>query len=142
MDFNYKIDFENIRKGDRLPGCEVKMDRKTYFAYNMLVNEINPLHFDENYAQGLGYKDIVVAGVYTFSFIPRMITKWIGEPGKIQSIGIKYNEPIYIEDVVTYSGIVKRKYVKDNQKFINCEISIENIEGTKLINASATIKLS
>lgn len=142
MGTNYKIDFENIKEGDRIPVYEVKIDRDTYFEYNRLVNEINPLHFDKSYAQGLGYKDIVVAGVYTFSFVPKVITEWIGEPGKIQSIEIKYNEPVYIEDVVTYAGIVKRKYIKDNQKFIDCEISVENMEGTKLISALAAIQLS
>ena len=142
MDLNSKVSFENIKKGDRIPSYEVKMGRKTYFEYNKLVNEINPLHFDEKYAQQLGFKNIVVAGVYTFSFITRMIAEWIGEPGSIQSIEIKYNKPIYIDDVVTYSGTASKKYIKDNKKYIDCEISIENVEGAKLINATATIRLS
>lgn len=142
MGSNYKIDYEDIKEGDRIPACEVRMDRETYFAYNRLVNEINPLHFDEKYARELGYKDIVVAGVYTFTFIPKLIADWLGEPGKIQMIEVKYNEPAYIEDVVTYGGTVKKKYIKDKQKFIDCEITSENMEGTKLINATATIMLS
>ncbi len=142
MDLSSKVSFENIKKGDRIPSYKVKMDRKTYFEYNKLVSEINPLHFDKKYAQQLGFKNIVVAGVYTFSFIPKMITEWIGEPGSIRSIEIKYNKPIYIEDIITYYGTVKKKYVKDNKKYIDCNISIENVEGTKSISAMATIKLS
>lgn len=142
MGSNYKINFENIKNEDRILSYKVKMDRKTYFEYNKLVSEINPLHFDKKYAQQLGFKNIVVAGVYTFSFIPKMITEWIGEPDNIQSIEIKYNKPIYIEDIITYYGTVKRKYVKDNKIFIDCEITVENVEGTKSISAMATIKLS
>ena len=90
MEDKHKIDFENINRGDVIPLYKVKMDRKTYFEYNKLVNEINPLHFDENYAKALGFKGIVVAGVYTFSFIPRMIADWIGRPGSIRNMEIRY----------------------------------------------------
>ncbi len=135
------INFENINEGDIIPAFTVKMDRTTYFKYNKLVNEINPLHFDEKYAKSLGFRDIVVAGVYTFSFIPKIITDWIGEPGRIKNIEIKYIKPAYIEDEVTYKGVVKSKRLVENRKVVECEVYSENTEGTRLLEANISVYL-
>lgn len=141
MDWNNKIDFDAIREGDSIPPIKVKMDRKTYFEYNKLVHEINPLHFIQDYARRLGFKDIVVAGVYTFSFIPRLIAEWIGAPGALRKMEVKFIKPMYIEDEVTYGGVVKKKYVSDEGNFVECEISVENADGEKLIEAFPTVKI-
>jgi len=134
--------FNNAREGDRIPDLQVKMDRETYFEYNKLVKEINPLHFNEAYARSLGFRDIVVAGVYTFSFIPKMLEDWAGAPGVCRSIELRFMKPAYINDVVTYRGAVTRRYVKDNCGFIEFDIHSENQDGMKLIEATAVIKTS
>jgi len=136
-----KITFKDIKKGDKLPPLTVKMDRERYLEYNELVSEINPLHFNRDYARSLGFKDIVVAGVYTYSFAPKMIDAWIGEPGRIANLEIKYIQPAYIEDEVTYRGVVKSKRTVEDLEVVECEVYSENSEGTRLLEASITAYL-
>ena len=135
------VNYESINEGDNIPAFSVKMDRTTYFKYNELVNEFNPLHFNDKYAKSLGFKDIVVAGVYTFSFAPRLIADWLGEPGRIKSIEVKYIKPAYIEDEVTYKGVVKNKRLEDNRKIVECEVYSENSEGTRLLEAKVALNM-
>jgi len=118
------------------------MDRNTYFRYNALVGEINPLHFDEDYARKIGFKDIVVAGVYTFSFIPKMVTDRTGQPGKIRSIELRYENPVYIGEEVVYRGRPVGEYVSEGVKFVEYGIEAENVGGTRLISATVTVECS
>ncbi len=60
---------------------------------------MNPLHSDTKYARAIGFEDIVVAGVYTFAFIPRMIEDWSAGKLRVISMEISYSKPAYINKV-------------------------------------------
>jgi len=137
---NKGLGFEKIREGAMLPEYRIRMDRETYFAYNRLVNEINPLHFDKDYAVKLGFRDIVVAGVYTFSFIPKMIEDWAGESGRICGIDIKYEHPIYVEETIVHKAYVKEKTSRHNRNYVACEVSVEDSQGNRVTSAVVTIE--
>nr|MDO8080495.1 MaoC/PaaZ C-terminal domain-containing protein [Candidatus Freyarchaeota archaeon] len=136
-----KVRFENIHKGDEVPPLRVRMDKKTYLNYSKLINEINPLHFDENYAKSLGFRTIVVAGVYTYSFLPKMFTDWLKDPCCVKSLEIRYKSPIYVEDEIVNRGVVKQKYRKKGEKTVECEVWVENQEGKKVTEGKAEVIL-
>jgi acyl dehydratase len=135
-----KIKFEDIHEGDEVPPLRLKMDRQAYFDYSAMVNEINPLHFDEQYAKSLGFRTIVVAGVYTYSFIPKMFADWLKDPQCVKSIEIRYISPIYIEDEIVNRAVIKRKHTReDGEKIVECDFWVENQEGQKVTEGKATI---
>ena len=134
-----RIRFEDIHEGDEIPTLRVKMDKETYLNYSKMVNEINPLHFDEDYAKSLGFRTIVVAGVYTYSFLPKMLTDWLKNPECVKNIEIRYISPIYIEDEMVNKGVVKRKYLQNGEKIVECEVWVENQEGKKVTEGKARI---
>jgi len=140
--FNHGVVFDHVQEGDTLPECRITMHGERYFAYNKLVNEINPLHFDREYAGKLGYRDIVVAGVYTFSFIPKMIENWVGESGRIRSIDIRFQSPVYIEDTIIHTAYVKEKYSGDDARYIKCQVSAHNTEGHCVTSALVSVSFS
>ena len=127
--------FEEIKDGDRLPELRVRMDREKYFAYNDLVKNINPLHSDEAYAKRLGFRDIVVAGVYTYSFITRMIEDWVGESGEISQVEIGYKSPIYIDETIIHEAQVIKKCEDVRRRYAECEVLVRDREGNKLTEA-------
>lgn len=133
------LDFEKVREGDLLAERRIRMDRGTYFAYNKLVTEINPLHFDADYSRRLGFRDIVVAGVYTFSFIPKMVEDWAGEAGRISGIEIKYIAPVYIDETIVQKGRVTGKTV-EGAKRLECEVVVEDSAGATLTEAVVTVE--
>jgi acyl dehydratase len=142
MGFDTGAGFEEIREGDRLPEYSVRMDRNTYFEYNRLINNINPLHSDQDYARRLGFKDIVVAGVYTFSFIPKMIEGWLEGPFMIRGIEIRYRNPIYIGETIVQKAHVRKKVSEGKKKYIECKFVVEDEGGNELTCASVTVDFS
>ena len=116
------------------------MDREKYLAYNRLVNNINPLHSDQGYARKLGFEDIVVAGVFTFSFIPQMIEEWAGGSSIIRCVEIKYLSPVYIEAAIVHKALVRSKFVKDGIRRLELEVWVEDSQGNRLTEARVTVE--
>ncbi|MHA1210484.1 MAG: MaoC family dehydratase [Candidatus Freyarchaeota archaeon] len=133
------VRFEDVHEGDEVPPLRVKMDRKKYSEYSRMVKEINPLHFDESYAKSLGFRTIVVAGVYTYSFIPKMFADWLKDPNCVKRVEIRYISPVYIGDEIVNRGVVKRKRVQNGEKILECEFWVENQEGRRVTEGKAEI---
>jgi len=134
-----KLNFENINENDEITPLKITMDKNNYKLYNRLITEINPLHFNKNYAKSLGFKDIVIAGLYTYSFFPKMLVDWTNDPNCLKKIEIRFRKPAYPEDVITHRGLIKKKYIINNEKLVDCEIWAENQNGEKLTTAIATL---
>jgi len=130
-------DFNGIEEGHELPVLLARMDRKTYFEYNRLTNELNPLHFDKDYAGNLGFRDIVVAGVYTYSFICRQVEEWLGDSGRIMRVETVYHSPVYIEEHVTHRARVEVKNVGDRTAEI--QTAATDREGALLASARISV---
>lgn len=133
------IAFEKIRENAEIPPLDIDFSSARNKDYCDFVNEINPLHFDREYARSLGYKDIVVAGIFTASLFPKLITDWLGKQARIERMELKFEAPAYLNETVTYRGQVKRKVVEMDVKRLECDVWSENTALEKL--ASATVVL-
>lgn len=133
------VSFDDVEIGEEVPPFTVQMDRDMYKQYNRLVHEINPLHFNEKYAQGLGFKAIVVAGVFTYSYFLRPILSMMKKPSAIKKIQIRFHEPVYIEDTITHRTIIRKKYTQDGVPHLDCEVWVENQDGQKVTSGTVTL---
>ncbi|MHA1276388.1 MAG: MaoC family dehydratase [Candidatus Helarchaeota archaeon] len=133
--------FSNIQVGDEIPSYIIKISRQMYKQYNRLVHEINPLHFNKTYATSLGYKDIVVAGVFTYSFFVRPLLNWVDDILAIKKVQIRYHRPVYIEDEITQGAIITKKYVKDGLKYVECDLWVKNQNNELITSGSALVNL-
>lgn len=131
--------FDEIREQAEIPALEIDFSTERNKDYCDLVNEINPLHFDREYARSLGYRDIVIAGIFTASLFPKLVTDWLGGQARIERMEVKFEAPAYLNETVTYRGRVTRKSVETNVKRLECDVWSENASAEHL--ASATILL-
>ena len=130
---------DEIREQAEIPSLEIVFSSARNQDYCELVGEINPLHFDQDYARALGYRDIVVAGIFTASLFPKLITDWLGGQAVIEKMEVKFGSPAYLNDTVTYRGKVGKKVTKEGAKWVECDVWSENANAERL--ASATILL-
>ena len=131
-----KILFENINEGDEIPSLSITFSHERNKQYCRLEHEINPLHFNADYARKLGYRDIVIAGLFTASFFPKTIKDWLGPHIFIERVQVKFENPAYINETVTYKGKVKKKLVKNKLQMIECDVWSENPQGEELARAT------
>jgi len=106
---------KKLEIGQEIPSFKVKMEKKTYKQYNKLAKEINPMHLSKLYVHRLGYDDILIAGNFLFSFIPKWIINWIeGNINALSSITIKFENPVYIDDEIVLKGNILE--IRDEEK--------------------------
>ena len=131
--------FDEIREQVEIPPLEIDFSSARNQAYCDFVNEINPLHFDQEYARALGYRDIVVAGIFTGSLFPKLVTDWLGAQAFVERMEVKFDSPAYLNDTVTYRGKVGKRTADQGAKRLECHVWSENAAGKRL--ASATLVL-
>ena len=134
--------FENAEIGQQLEPFSVTINWNMYKKYNRLVHEINPLHFNESYAKQLGYKTIVVAGVYTASFFLRPLLKWIKDPTAILNYEIRFHDPVYLGDTISHHASIRKKYEQKGNYYIELEAWVENQEKKRITTGTVTVVLN
>ncbi|MHA1232727.1 MAG: MaoC family dehydratase [Candidatus Helarchaeota archaeon] len=128
-ELNNNIKKNEIKVGDEIPPYKVRIDAKVYKKYNRLINEINPLHFNRNYAQKLGFRDIVVAGNFTFMFIPKWLLEWAGDIKSLKKVSVKFNNPVYLGDELIHTGKITSVEVEGNKKIVDGKYSVNKTSG-------------
>ena len=96
-----------------------------------ITGDVNPLHNDEEFAKGLGFKDRVVYGMLTSSFYSTLAGVYL--PGKyclLHSVESAFRSPVFIGDTLTVSGFVKQKF--ESTRTMEIAAQILNQEGKKV----------
>ena len=62
------------------------------------------------------YLLIVVAGIFTGSLFPKLVTDWLGAQAFVERMEVKFDSPAYLNDTVTYRGKVGKKTAEEGVK--------------------------
>lgn len=137
-----RFNFETLKIGQDIPPLKINITSEKNKHYNRIVKEINPLHYNLKYAKSLGYKNIVIAGVFTYSFFTKMIKDWLGKSGVIKNLEIFFKDPAYENDLIIHKGKVLDKQFDNDKKLIKCEIWSENKDGVQLARANINVEIT
>lgn len=135
-----KISFDQINEQGEITPLVINFSTIRNKQYCRLDREINPIHFNVDFARKLGYRDIVIAGIFTYSFFPKMLTDYLGPQISIEKMDIRFIEPAYLNETITYKGKVVKKFIEDNVQKIECEGWSENPAGERLTAARITVQ--
>jgi len=133
------LDLNHAKINDLLPSYNVIIDHLMYKRYNRLINEVNPLHFNKNYAQKLGFKNIVVAGNFTYSLITKWLIDFIGNPLFLKHVSVKFQRPVYINDEIIHRGKITNIFSDNNNTLIEGDFFVEKSNGELVSSGSFTI---
>jgi acyl dehydratase len=134
--------FDKIQEHAEIPPLKIDFSTARNQDYCDFVSEINPLHFDRQYARALGYKDIVVAGIFTASLFPKLITDWLGGQARIERMEVKFEAPAYLNEAAMYRGRVTRKWVEKDAKRLECDVWSENTAEERLASATVVLRFT
>ena len=138
-----KLDLNTIKIGQPIPPLNIKVEKKTYKQYNRLIGEINPMHLSKIYVQRLGYNDVLVAGNFLFSFIPKWIINWIDSDIKaLRNITVKFENPVYPDEVIVFKGKISDIKTDNNNKIVDCEYQAEKLSGNKVMSGKVKLNFS
>ena len=132
---------------DVIEGDEITPLEKGPIAYDQLVKyacasgDHTPIHLDNEAAKKAGLKDGVIAhGMLSMGFLGQMMTDWIGD-GELKKLGVNFRGMVSLGDVLTCQGKVVRKYEKEKECCVECELYITNQKGERLTSGTAVASL-
>jgi len=131
--------FDEIKEG-----MEASFQRKISLddvsRFSEITGDKNPLHMDETYASESQFKQRVVFGLLIESFFSTIVGMYL--PGKyalILSVESKFKKPTYINDILTFKGVVLKKH--DFGNMISVKTTAENQKGEVVVEGKINVKV-
>jgi len=114
--------------------------------------DFNPVHYDSAYAATTGTGQIIIHGALKRQWLIQLMTDWMGEQGTLKKFSCQYGAMDYPRHMKTMTeplsgetwhckGKVTKKYIEDNQHFVDCKIWLENGKGEMTTSGKATVIL-
>jgi acyl dehydratase len=119
---------KDVEVGTELPARDFALQRSTLVQYAGASGDFNPIHWNERVATSVGLPDVIAHGMLTMATAGRVVTDWVGDPGRVLSYGVRFSAPVVVPNddrgaTVTVSGTVEEK----------------NDDGTVVVGLTATV---
>ena len=134
----YKYDEIKVGHKESFP---VIITKEMEDSFRSLTGDINPLHFDDEYAISVmegARPSHITFGMMTASFLSTLAGIWL--PGKyslIHSVEVGFSKPVYAEDILTVSGVVVGKI--DELRLLLLKAQIVNQEDIEVLQAKMKV---
>jgi len=133
--------FEDVWEATEIPPLVKPITLLQMCMYSAATWNFYKLHWDTNFSRGLGFKDANVHGPLFGAFLAQMLTDWIGPEGTLKRLAYANRGMSFPGDTLTCKGKVTRKYARDGQNLVECEVWVENQSGENLAPGTATVAL-
>lgn len=137
-----KVYYDDVQVGAEIPSFTRKCTLMELNRFAGANEEFVPIHMDRDYSKNVAkLPDAIVMGYLKFAYLGNMLTNWIGEDGDLRKISVSYRSMDPVDYTLTAKGKVTGKQEKDGQALVECEVWVENQEGTKTTPGTAVVAL-
>ncbi|HVV14337.1 MaoC family dehydratase [Amycolatopsis sp.] len=84
--------------GAELPPLPVRLTRDRLVRYAGASLDFNPIHWNERFAKEVGLPDVIAHGMLTMALGGRLVTDWLGDPGRLVEYGVRFTRPVVVPD--------------------------------------------
>ena len=138
---NKQIYFNDMEVGMEVPALVKNPTSRQLVKWAGASGDFNEIHYDKDYAISTGLPGIIIHGRLKASFLGQLMTNLAGAEGYLKKFSCSYKSMDAPGSPLTCKGKVARKYEKDGQGLIDCDIWIENAKGEKTTEGKATVML-
>lgn len=133
--------YEDIVVGSEIPPLVKHPTTRQLVMWAGAAGDYYQTHYDKDFAQGKGLPSVIIQGPLACSFLGQLITDWIGEQGNLRKLTCSYRGMNFPGEALICKGKVSRKYVKDGDHYVACEIWVENPRGEKTVPGTAIVTM-
>ena len=136
-----QVYFEDINEGDEIPKLVKNCSTQQLVLWAAGSGDFYQLHYDKDFAQSTGLKDIIVHGALKHAFLGQLVHDWMGKGGRIKKFGCQYRGMDDAKQDIVCRGIITKKYREGDQNFAELDIWTENPQGKKTSPGTAVVTL-
>lgn len=124
-----QIYFEEVEEGMALPTLHKSPTTQQLVKYAGASGDYYQIHYDQSFARDNGLPDVILHGALKNAFLGQMMTDFIGINGNLKKLSCQYRKMDIPGSPIFGKGTIKKKYIKDEEHIIECEIWLESEAG-------------
>jgi len=140
--------WEDVEVGMEIPPYTKAISLMELNRFAGANDEFVLIHMDRDYSQNVArIPDIIVMGNLKYAYLSNMMNRWIGESGTLKRLKAQYRgfdivgPALGTEPTMFCKGKVTKKYVENNDHYVECDVWVENKEGQVTTPGSALVSL-
>ena len=126
-----QIYYEDVNVGTELPTLVKHPTPRQLVMWAGASGDLYEIHYDNDFAVSQGLPGIIVHGDLTAAFLAQLITDWMGEQGTFKKSSLQNREILLPSQDIACKGIVSKKYIENDEHYVECEVWAENSEEEK-----------
>jgi acyl dehydratase len=133
---------DDVEAGSEIPPHTVSFNVVKMAMFAAVSGDFYPSHYDNKWAIDKSHHPAAtVHGLHVTTHLSQLLTNWIAPDGALKSFSSRVQTQTFDGDTVTMKGRVSKKYTKDSENYLECEIWGEKQDGTVVVTGSATVTL-
>lgn len=104
--------------------------RPTYYA--AASGDFNPIHIDPQVGRDAGLGGVILQGLCTLGWAVDAFIRYLGDPGKVSGVKVRFSKPVAPHDTVTFTG----KVVSIENGKLVAEIEATNQRGEDILKGA------
>ena len=133
------IDPQQIQVGNELPVFVRSPGFDHWNRYAAVNDEFVPIHMDDEAGRAAGYPTAFGMGNLQWSYLHNLLRAWIGDEGRIVSVGCQFRSPNVKGQEVTARGRVTGLREEAGELFVDLEVWTEDQSGIPMAPGSAVV---
>lgn len=130
--------WDELTEGASAPPRKVgPLTRTDFVRYQGASGDMNPVHHDETFAKAAGYDAPLGVGMFHAGVMATWATDWLG-PENVRAFKVRWKEPVWPGDVLTFEGRVTRKYEDGAERRVDLELVCTRDGGGVAVQGWAT----
>ena len=131
--------YEDVQTGDEITPLVKEIGLARMMAYGAATWDFIRLHYDADYARGLGFEAPFVDGQMMGGFLTQHIQDWAGPEAFLRKLAFRNRVMAYPGDSLTCRGLVTNVSATDEGGMVECDLWVENQRGEKVVDPASAL---
>ena len=131
--------YEDVQTGDEITPLVKEIGLARMMAYGAATWDFIRLHYDADYARGLGFEAPFVDGQMMGGFLTQHIQDWAGPEAFLRKLAFRNRVMAYPGDSLTCRGVVTDVSATDEGGMVECDLWVENQRGEKVVDPASAL---
>jgi acyl dehydratase len=92
------VSASTVEVGSELPEQTFRVTRADLVRYAGASGDLNPIHWSDRVATGVGLPGVIAHGMLTMGLAGRAVTAWTGDPGALVEYQVRFGRPVAVPD--------------------------------------------
>jgi len=126
-----------VKAGDELPVLVKHPTTRQLVQYAGAQGDFYEIHYDQDYARGVGLPGVILHGLLKAAFLGQLITDWLGDEGELRTLEVSYRGVDQPGHRYTCRGRVK----KADGRTVELDVWGENESAERTTVGAAVVEL-